>query len=252
LRRIATNKLFYNKYKYSLTALLGLSGIFRNKNLEYVRRTLDLVNLHLEGPSTTSLPMWIREGIRKGKGDPPPADEIPFWRNTIEESSPTFKLKDHKEALLVYQALVANEDTTVRVEYPNRLGLYSNDKDWLLDLSKKIVSLEFAEPSEKFSELLDDHPNVILTSQKNYKYKILFKGTFPPKDTYKAFAKWCKTNDDKIRITDQSVERLEKNYSMEGRYFFIKDDKTLTLVNLMIGPHLGRVYRLINKAEIDK
>ena len=40
--------------------------------------------------------------------------------------------------------------------------------------------------------------------------------------------------------------------SIEGRYFFIKDDKTLTLVNLMIGPHLGRVYRLINKAEIDK
>lgn len=250
MRRVASNKLFYNKYKYHLSTVLGLAGIFRNKNLDYVRKTLDVVRLHLEtdtvpqNPYQTKpyLPRWIEKGIYNE--DPHPDD---FPTDPV-----TFKLQDHVEAMAVYQALLTNPDSTVRVEYPNRLGIYSNDKEWLESIIPKVTAIEFHEPKEKFSELLDENPHVMLTTQKEYKYKILFKGYSANPNSYPEFATWCKNNKDKIRITDQSISHLEKKYNMEGRYFFIKDDKTLTLINLMIGSQLGRVYRLINKAEIDK
>lgn len=258
LKLVQVNKLFYNHFKYSVTINLGFAGIFRNKNLLYVRKTLDTIKFYYDHYSERNitqssgnlgLPAWVSNGIDRGLGISNP-DSISTRYNLL--ASYTFTYNDYVEANTLYQILSNNPEPMIRIEYSECLKIYSNDKEFLLGLAKKLRVVEFAEPGEKLEALLEGNPNVLLTTKSGYDYKILFKSGYYKNSPFSAFAKWCKSNSSKVRITDQTLRLLEDQKSVDGRYFFVKDDKTLTVINLMIGPYLGKTFKLINKAEIDK
>jgi hypothetical protein len=125
----------------------------------------------------------------------------------------------------------------LRIENP-RINFYTNDTSAI----EKLAALD--ENRIKFICLPNkDSPalaeNNIIVKTLDYKYKAHLGAT---RQDYSSFVQWCEGND-KIRLTKRAAKDLSKSFSWGGGYFYIKDDKTLTIVKLFLGS-------IITKTEI--
>jgi hypothetical protein len=59
------------------------------------------------------------------------------------------------------------------------------------------------------------------------------------------FTQWIDANPDKVTIGDTAYRAIKRGWMVGGLYFYLRDDKILSLINLMIWDNIRRVDRLV-------
>lgn len=235
LQHIETNKLFYNEYLYALKCQNPLLTIFRGSNSSgsWARMILDRLRAYFENKESISrdVPHYIREEINSGK----------------------IRYRHFIDAQTIYKFLsekFSSREFKIRIDYPHSAKIYANDKAWLLELATRVeCSQEFYQPDPKHVELLLTSGHIILTDKPpKYKWKVKFNNNKGDKH----FSQWCRSNPDKVKISANTLEYMEKGYGMDGCFMYVRDKSVLTLVTLMVGNNLGRTDELVYCKDLDK
>lgn len=198
MRHRETKKLFYDEYPYKLSLRNSLGDIFRGKNFKHARDELD----QLQSMYERNVP--LERGIYRKR---------------------YYDIETFKEAKLLFQELTIKDAYMIRIENPI-LQLYSHDKDWLLKLSDLVKNpIDFYEPETVLfkNEILVDTPT-------EYKYRI----TLPAK-VDSSLGKWIKNNPKFAKAGPVCLEEMHNNGYVKGLYFYVRDEKILNLVSLMLG-----------------
>lgn len=215
MKRLNTNKLFYGKYSYKLIWVSPIANWFRGADLPYIRETLDSLQRQYNQEKQTLL-------------------KIHLWAKTINIS-----LKDLHYAQIMYSALCRNKNYRVRVEGKTMI-IYAEQVDWLLELIEKLGNTveELWEPNTLIQ------PNTVIMTPKmtGWEYRLTFKGKIPDE-----FKRWALKNSDKIRIgpTLRNIIETETYSYAHGLYFYVKNEKTISLVSLMLGNSISRIDKII-------
>lgn len=153
----------------------------------------------------------------------------------IENRFGTFNSEEKKDLLRLKNILQHETNYRVRVE-GSLMSIYSNDELLIQKLAKE-VHLKIKYVSRPLPEAIAHlEQNKIVTKTIDEKYKVVLNEK--SKD-FSSFVEWCKNND-KVRISDNTLRRLLKNRRSEV-FFYVKDEKCLTLVKLMIGDAIRKV-----------
>lgn len=130
-------------------------------------------------------------------------------------------------------------DYELRIESP-RINFYTNttaniEKLAALDEDR----IKFVCLPNKTSPNLEE--NTVIVKTLDYNYKIHLSAT---KQDYQNFLNWCDGND-KLRLTNRAKKDLSRGTSWGGGYFYVKDDKTLTMVRMFLGAVISKVETVI-------
>lgn len=132
------------------------------------------------------------------------------------------------------------EDYDLRVENP-LLSFYTNNEKDALKVAKvdanrtKYVSY----PSTDSEHLLEY--NTVILKRLDYGFKITMAQC--PNDVSN-FVQWCENNN-KVRLTERAKRDLNKPRSWGGSHFYVKDDKTLTMVKMFLGSYISKIERVV-------
>jgi hypothetical protein len=226
---LESKKLHYKKYLYKLKLTNPLAGIFRT------------------------------ERQRGGK--------LEFAKARIEEffdqhrnNQPIVSIRYRTQVSITYQEVLdANEiyktmrsaatEYLLRCEYQTII-VYSNDKGLLVKLSKKIVTgdTELWEPDKSVVGFLSTNANTIMVDiPTDFPYKI----TFGRKPAKIELANWIDNNSDKVKIGNILLDNLRNEVRwIQGQYFYVKDEKVIFLLKIMLGDNIGKIDKLVYKGDI--
>ena len=200
-----TVSLFSNKYKYKIVLVCPGAGFFRGNKLDYALEKLT--------------------EIKKGDSNPP-------WFKT--------KGKDDLEYCFTLQRVLTSlSDYEIRIEHP-LLNFYTNtpgNLEKLADIDENRVKYVCL-PDKNIGEL---EQNTVVVKKLDYKHKVHLGST---RQEYNDFVKWCENNS-KIRLTKSAKRDLSKARSWGGSYFYVKDDKSLTMVRMFLGSSIVKIETVI-------
>jgi len=214
LRIRETKKLFYNEYPYKLGVYNPLAHIFREKKFRFAREELSRLELlyELDRPLITGT-------YRKKEYD----------------------VKSFFECKWLYKELTLRNDYKIRVEYPS-IQLYSNDKAWLTYIAKNVDNpTEFYEPPVVLAK------NTILVEKPtDYQFRVTLNSKPDP-----SLASWIVANPKLAKAGPVFLDEVANRGYSNGLYFYVRDDKVLNIVGLMLGSN-GRVDKIVCKQDLDK
>lgn len=220
-----TTKLFYGKYTYRLSVYCVVASIFRNKDFNYAKYKLDSWNQDVSHGRVPQLGIY-------GTGDSIPMSEL------------------HLALKLLNIFKTAPTEFTLRIE-GRTLNIFSNDITWLTQVETLLgeSALELIGPkNSKIAKYLLENPKHQLANFKGFRYKV--KTKFVRKDC-SSFGSWCQ-NAKGVKISKQFQEELlEDSYLSEGRNIYVKDEKTLNIVTLLIGEGIQSITYLVDPNELD-
>ncbi len=217
-----SNKLFYNKYLYKFVFSNSLAIIFRDKNFNYAKEVLDDLHYKAEkGKSLVRLAGYRHFNVSKSEF--------------------------HECVSLYHEFRSTSVDYKFRIENPC-IHVYCNDKAWMLNLATKIdTALEFWQPAANVVKYLQ--PNVILVDKHTgYDYKVTL-GDFKVDS---GFSNWIDNNLNKIKIGSVARQQIASNGYCANFYFYVRDERVLNLIKLIIAPSIRRIDKLVCKQDIDK
>jgi len=229
LKLFETKKLHYGKYLYKVAVYNTLAPIFRmefqKEDFSYARKRLDELNL-------------AYKEAQKNQISAVPLFNVP-WKKYYDE----WVRSDHYfDAITLFRLLKKDVDYKLRIEQ-NNAQIYTNDREFVKILinNLKFVS-EFWEPDPGNIETLLTNKNIILVNKEpKYKYKITFgKGKGSP-----ALAKWIDSNPNLAKAGHVTKKDLYAEAYVKGLYFYVRDQKALTLAQLMIGNNIQRIDELL-------
>ncbi len=201
-----SQKLFDNQYKYKTVIVCPAAAWFRSKNLDHAEEMLSQCH-------TGKLQKYQ-------------------WLNI---KSP----EDYEYSMKVLENFKNLSDYHLRIEQPF-LSFYTNDYKSAVDLANldplrtKYVCI----PPENFAIKTDE----IVLKRVPYGYKVTVGRT---KNNYRSFVEWSDKSN-KIKMTKTCKLNLCKDRSWGGFYFYVKDDLTMTMVNVFIGSDIARIDKVIN------
>ena len=204
-----TTKLFLNEYQYKVVIRTPCATWFRKGMLDVVQEELELIK-------TTGK---IRSFLVSRN-----------MRNPKKELEYVQKL---------HIKLTENSNFLIRVEHP-LISVYTNDET----LVKEIAELDVSNvkyitiPDKTNANLLEE--GVVLVKNIDYGFKVHLGQT----TSCEPFIKWCEGND-KIRLPRRAKYSLLKQKSFGGYYFYVKDEKTLTMVKMFIGAFISKIEKVI-------
>lgn len=203
-----TIRLFNGKYKYKIVLLSKAASWFRGGDLEATKKSF--------AAAQDSNILWVKK-------------------------LSAYDL-DYAFKLIVALAQV-NKDYVIRVENPY-INFYTNTPADIEKLSKidstSVKYVSFPAPGNE--TVLDDKKIIVKTL--DYSYKVTMGRT---NQNFSNFINWCKGKEDRIRLTKSSIKHLSKDASWGGYYFYVKDDKTLTMVKMFLGVFVQSVESVIKK-----
>ena len=132
-------------------------------------------------------------------------------------------------------------DFIIRVESPY-INFYTNNDSDVEKLAKidsehvKYVCL----PAPGSESLLDDKK--VLVKNLDYAYKINMSRT---RSNHSNFVTWCEDKTDRIRLTKTAKRNLSRDGAWGGYYFYVRDDKTLTMVKMFLGEGIGNIESVV-------
>ena len=218
MNRCETTKLFYDKYEYKLVVRNQLAYLFRERNFSYAKSYLDELQSQFEKGHPLKLVRYLRETSV----------------NTL----------DFQESQILFNTLTKNNNYKLRVEQP-RMQIYSNDKAFLTTLSNKLkLCVEFWEPIPG-KPLVSN--TIMLTRKIPFEYRVTLASKTSPN-----FAAWYENNKDKVKIGATCLREIQQNGFTQGLYFYVRDEKVLNLLHLVVGDSIARIDKVIYKQELDK
>lgn len=132
-------------------------------------------------------------------------------------------------------------DFIIRVESPY-INFYTNNNSDVEKLAKidsehvKYVCL----PAPGSESLLDDKK--VLVKNLDYAYKINMSRT---RSNHSNFVTWCADKTDRVRLTKTAKRNLSRDGAWGGYYFYVRDDKTLTMVKMFLGEGIGNIESVV-------
>lgn len=201
-----TIRLFNGKYKYKIVLLSKAASWFRgNDHLTVVKKGL--------ASADTNSVSWVRK----------------------------LTLGDKDYVLKLLTAMTAMSGYSIRVESPY-INFYTNNEADVGKLAKidsthvKYVSL----PTPGSESLLDDKK--VLVKNLDYAYKINMGRT---RSNHSNFVVWCEDKKDRVRLTKTAKRNLSRDSAWGGYYFYVRDDKTLTMVKMFLGEGIGTIESVV-------
>lgn len=224
-----TTKLHYGKYLYKVNFKNDLShcfASFRNTPKDRLSYAKNVIN----------------DLKQKAKDKEPLATR--FWR-TMKLVEPS----DHQYASNILALLSKHSDWRARVELNRFLTIYTSNEDLVDGLSKNCGAHEVYKPEEGMENfLLLNIDTAVVNKPSKYEYRVYIKSD----SKQEHLANWLKANTDKSRVGAITLYNLETGWHMSGNYFYIRDDRVLTMVRMVAGNNINRVEKLIYKGDIDK
>jgi len=219
LKKHKSHKLYYDKYLYKLGVLNSLSHIFREKNFSFARSILDQIQHNYEEEGKLYYKVYLSE-----------------------RSVSHLQFNEAKLLLSEFTKTDTNEDFKLRVER-HRCLIYTNNLSWLENLIAKVTCDELWEPVTPKLE-----KNIIISDEpKPYEYKVTLGARVNPQ-----LANWAKNNQDKIWIGEKLLSYIEDSAYTQGMYFYLRDERILQLVSIIIGNSIKRVDKIVCSQNIDK
>jgi hypothetical protein len=205
-----TKKLFMDTYQYKAVLVCPVSAWFRGCNLDFARQKLRAID-------PTKLPLL---------------------------SPPWSKLRSRADLdyCIALESKLSNfQDFDIRVEHP-LLNFYTNNFNDIVSITSvdidrtKYVSV----PDEVLYPKLEK--NTVFLPKIDFGFKITMGKT---RTSYDSFINWAETSD-KVRLTKRCIQDLSSDRSWGGSYFYVKDEKSLTMVKMFLGTEIVRIDRVIN------
>jgi len=229
LEYFSTSQLFYNTYLYKISFYNQLNTIFRtefqkNGALGYAEKKID------------TFTECYRAGVSM---------QIPIWRTYRDIDDETYLDARH-----VYNCLLGKHGYRVRVESYGGMSIFSNDLNLIEKIGKGLRSKKIAiyQPDNSIISELLKSPNIIVSSKPvEWSIKVTLGGRFRD---YSGFASWCENNRDKIKIGEVALDSIKNGHYVSNYYFYLKNDKMLNLISIMIGDNIRRIDHIIFKDNI--
>jgi hypothetical protein len=86
--------------------------------------------------------------------------------------------------------------------------------------------------------------NTVYLKRINYDFKITITQRVPNNES---FFNWCKDND-KIRMPRRCCDHVRRGWRSGDSYFYVKDAKTLSMVQMFLGSNIQRIDRVIKNS----
>lgn len=236
LKLFESKKLHYGEYLYKLVLHNSLANIFRTEfqkdgKLGYARQKLDHCNFaYKEASKDNNVVTHF---------------SIP-WMTRNAGVFETIRTEQYFDALKIYNALQKQKNYKIRIER-NWMYLYSNDKAFLTSLINSCNAHgEFWEPNLETIDLIKQDKNVILSKKPvTFKYKI----TLGSKKGSTGLADWIDANPSLAKMGDLAKQACSNKSYVKGYYFYVKNDKALFLVQMIVGDNIARIDRFVYPYE---
>lgn len=219
LRNKQTKKLFYDKFVYKITVVTALAENFRGNDI----------------PATSHYLQHVYEKmVEKGETERSWGSR---WNVKI--------IKLHQvQRDITFSHLISSLDSYhVRVE-GNHLSVYTNDLDFL-ENTKKLYDEPYAlremwlPENDKIKDFLLSNPKKIIRPEYSHKYKVTVN-SIPDIESFKQWASKLP----KLKVMSRN------NYTIGG-YFYVADEKTLSLCRIFLGDRIRRVDEILLENEIS-
>jgi len=221
-----TTKLFYGKYAYKVVIRNDLTSVFASyQSKNYARDVLAKMQSALDNSEDLT--------IKK-------------WRGEVKVS-----VFEFERAKNIFRALQAYPDYRIRAESSYSLTIYTNEVKLVDNLEKNVGHgvREVYRPREGIVEFLNNNIETAVVKTPNpYEFRVYFNGS----KVDPSFAKWLKANTDKSRVGLSTLQNIENGHYTSGNYFYIKNEKILTIVRMLVGHNIRKVERLVYIEDIDK
>ncbi len=200
-----TTRLFNGKYKYKIVIVSKASSWFRGGDLVNVKKNISTVSV--------STVQWVKK----------------------------ITPQDVDYALKLVTSMTPMSDYTIRVESPY-INFYTNTEKDVEKLAKvdannvKYVCLP-APGSESDLDL-----KKIIVKNIDHEFRVTMGRT---RQNYTNFVQWGESKPDKIRLPKRAKNQLSKDGSWGGYYFYVKDEKTLTMVKMFVGGDIQTVEHCV-------
>jgi hypothetical protein len=207
----ATKRLFMDKYQYKVVLVCPVASWFRGANLDFAKEKLLLIDNKV-------LPL-----------------DTPLWSK--------LKTKQDLDYCIQLESTLSKfNDFDIRVEHP-LLSFYSNNFNDIITLSNVDVNRTkyVSQPSTTLHPKLEK--NTIFLPKINYGFRVTMGKT---RTSYASFISWTENNS-KVKMTNNAIRDLGRDRSWGGCYFYVKDEKCLTMVKMFLGSEIGRIDRIINE-----
>lgn len=229
LKLFETRKLHYGKYLYKLVLANPFAPWFRT---EFQKDgSLKIIKSKIEE---------YQEYYDRGQ---------PMYRS-IYRSEVEISKEEFLDAKDCYNAIKTATDYKIRVERWHSFCLYSNDKEFLMNIANKmrISAREFWEPDTQNINALINEKNIVLVD-KEVDHPI--KVTFNYKRIDPAFSNWLLSNKDKSTAGKKTIENISDGFAA-GNYIFVRDERVLTMIQMIVGHNIQRIEQLVYNQNIDK
>lgn len=131
------------------------------------------------------------------------------------------------------------DEYDIRIETP-LINVYTNNKTQVETLTAvNPIFVKFVSLPSKTGPVLKQGD--IIVKNLDFDYKIFMGNT---RRNYKDFLNWS-VNNDKIKVTKKCTKDLNSERSWGGSYFYVKGEKTLTMVKMFLGSDISRVENII-------
>lgn len=231
-------KLYYGKYPYKVLLSNQLSSIFSAHRTEQYRdRVLNELQVEHDCGNVLKLVRWRNASnqilIRWRVGTP---------INTV----------DFENAKYLNQLFKDYSDYRKRVEFGDQIIIYTSDEDMVNELVDNLSNCikEIHRPKEGIEAFLTQNiGTAIVKTPPEHEFRVYLNG----KHIDPSFANWLRSNSDKCKVGEMTLWNIENSsYYTNNSYFYIKNDKVLTMIRMIVGHNIRKVERLVYQGDIDK
>ena len=199
--------------------------------------------------TATELKQWLEELPRSPTAALIPNRNGEAITSTRYRTLVTISFQQLLDADRIYKSLRGATDYLLRCEHQTII-IYTNNLTTLTKLSKNIRTddIELWEPSKEVVSFLVANANtIIIDKPTDFPYKI----TFGRKPGKAELADWIDNNSDKVKIGNILLENLRcETRWIQGQYFYVKDEKIIFLLKIMLGDNIGKIDKLVYKGDI--
>ena len=156
----------------------------------------------------------------------------------------------YQDARRLYLILKSQKDYTLRVTPNGNITVFTNNEK-LIDTIERVCSvvLEVMKPDKNEISQLTDIKNIVLVD-KTPEFSI--RVTLNSIPTNSGILKWLSANKDKSKIGEKALDILKNGWYSNGLYFYVRDEKVLNMIYMLVGNSIRRVDKLVYRGDIDK
>jgi len=200
-----TNKLFLDLYRYKIVLISKLATTFRGRDIE------DAAEKIAHWRENKTFPGWVYNGVAS----------------------------DLDRAFNIVKAFQKVSDYKLMVSSPF-LTFYTDKFDDFKQVSKELFDyIKYISMPEDNRPILEK--NTVYLKRIDYDFKITITQRVPNNES---FFKWC-TGNDKIRMPRRCRDHIRRGWRSGDSYFYVKDAKTLSMVQMFLGSNIQRIDRVV-------